>query len=56
MIVIWVVELFMNQMGILRSDLSSSVSNTQYLEFQKQFDSFLAIPKVKVNPKTYPKK
>lgn len=56
MIVIWVVELFMNQMGILRSDLSSSVSNTQYLEFQKQFDSFLAIPKVKVNPKTRPKK
>ncbi|XP_020710242.2 vacuolar protein sorting-associated protein 18 homolog isoform X2 [Athalia rosae] len=46
MIVIWVVELFMNQMGILRSDGTSQLHNPRYQELQKQFDSFLAIPKV----------
>ncbi|KAF3420783.1 hypothetical protein E2986_04403 [Frieseomelitta varia] len=46
MIVVWVIELFMNQMGVLRSNNTSYLHNSQYLELQKQFDSFLAIPKV----------
>ncbi|XP_046628252.1 vacuolar protein sorting-associated protein 18 homolog isoform X1 [Neodiprion virginianus] len=46
MIVIWVVELFMNQMGALRGDHTSHLHNPRYQELQKQFDSFLAIPKV----------
>ena len=46
MIVIWVTELFMNQMGVLRNSSTSYLHNSQYLELQKQFDSFLAIPKV----------
>nr|XP_034180513.1 vacuolar protein sorting-associated protein 18 homolog [Osmia lignaria] len=46
MIVVWVTELFMNQMGVLRSSNTSYLHDTQYLELQKQFDSFLAIPKV----------
>lgn len=48
MIVVWVIELFMNQMGVLRSNNTSYLHNSQYLELQKQFDSFLAIPKVEV--------
>ncbi|XP_031837327.1 vacuolar protein sorting-associated protein 18 dor isoform X2 [Nomia melanderi] len=40
MIVVWVIELFMNQMAALRK------SDPQYLELQKQFDSFFAMPKV----------
>lgn len=49
MIVIWVVELFMNQMGALRSSKSHSYhQDAQYIELQKQFDNFLAIPKVEV--------
>ncbi|XP_015595539.1 vacuolar protein sorting-associated protein 18 homolog isoform X1 [Cephus cinctus] len=46
MIVVWVVELFMNQMGALRGDQTSHLHNPKYTELQKQFDSFLAIPKV----------
>ncbi|XP_017884886.1 vacuolar protein sorting-associated protein 18 homolog isoform X2 [Ceratina calcarata] len=46
MIVVWVIELFMNQMGVLRSNNKSYLHDSQYLELQKQFDSFLAIPKV----------
>ncbi|EZA54658.1 vacuolar protein sorting-associated protein 18 homolog isoform X2 [Ooceraea biroi] len=46
MIVIWVTELFMNQMGVLRSSNISYLHDPQYLELQKQFDSFLSIPKV----------
>ncbi|XP_076764775.1 vacuolar protein sorting-associated protein 18 homolog isoform X1 [Xylocopa sonorina] len=46
MIVVWVVELFMTQMGALRSRNTSYLHDPQYLELQKQFDSFLAIPKV----------
>ncbi|KAK1130024.1 hypothetical protein K0M31_019708 [Melipona bicolor] len=46
MIVVWVIELFMNQMGVLRSNNTSYLHDSQYLELQKQFDSFLAIPKV----------
>lgn len=46
MIVVWVIELFMNQMGVLRSNNTSYLHDPQYLELQKQFDSFLAIPKV----------
>lgn len=48
MIVVWVIELFMNQMGVLRSNNTSYLHDPQYLELQKQFDSFLAIPKVEV--------
>lgn len=48
MIVVWVIELFMNQMGVLRSNNTSYLHDSQYLELQKQFDSFLAIPKVEV--------
>lgn len=46
MIVVWVVELFMNQMGALRGAHVSQLHNPRYQELQKQFDSFLAIPKV----------
>lgn len=48
MIVIWVTELFMNQMGALRSSNTSYLHDPQYIELQKQFDSFLIIPKVEV--------
>ncbi|XP_053975095.1 vacuolar protein sorting-associated protein 18 homolog isoform X2 [Hylaeus anthracinus] len=46
MIVVWVIELFMNQMGVLRSNNTSYLHDSRYLELQKQFDSFLAIPQV----------
>lgn len=48
MIIIWVIELFMNQMGILRSSNTSYLHDPQYIKLQKQFDSFLANPKVEV--------
>lgn len=48
MIVIWVTELFMYRMGALRSSNTSYLHDSQYMELQKQFDSFLAIPKVEV--------
>lgn len=48
MIVIWVTELFMNQMGALRSSNTCYLHDSQYTELQKQFDSFLTIPKVEV--------
>ncbi|KAG7209765.1 hypothetical protein KM043_011388 [Ampulex compressa] len=46
MIVVWATELFMNQIGVLRSNNASYLHNPEYLELQKQFDSFLAISKV----------
>ncbi|XP_034942311.1 vacuolar protein sorting-associated protein 18 homolog isoform X2 [Chelonus insularis] len=46
MIVVWVVELFMNQMGTLRNDQTSHLYNSSYTELQKQFDQFLSIPTV----------
>ncbi|KAF7993970.1 hypothetical protein HCN44_011239 [Aphidius gifuensis] len=46
MIVVWVVELFMNQMGNYIGKGISHLQNQQYIELQKQFDSFMAIPKV----------
>ncbi|XP_032674629.1 vacuolar protein sorting-associated protein 18 homolog isoform X2 [Odontomachus brunneus] len=46
MIVIWVTELFMNQMGALRSSNTSYLHDPHYIELQNQFDQFLAIPKV----------
>ena len=49
MIVIWVVELFMNQLGNLRSNDTSYLQNPKYMELQKQFDSFLATDKVEVS-------
>ncbi|XP_043479319.1 vacuolar protein sorting-associated protein 18 homolog isoform X1 [Leptopilina heterotoma] len=46
MIVVWVVELFMNEMGVLRSDQNFQQHKSQYEELQKQFENFLKIPKV----------
>ncbi|XP_043280093.1 vacuolar protein sorting-associated protein 18 homolog isoform X2 [Venturia canescens] len=46
MIVVWVVELFLSQLGSLRSSQISYLHNPRYTELQKQFDSFLSIPKV----------
>ncbi|KAL2749921.1 vacuolar protein sorting-associated protein 18 isoform X1 [Vespula maculifrons] len=46
MIVVWVIELFMSQMGEVRSNDSSYTHNPQYIALQKQFDSFLAMQKV----------
>ncbi|XP_047356828.1 vacuolar protein sorting-associated protein 18 homolog isoform X3 [Vespa velutina] len=46
MIVVWVIELFMSQMGEVRSNDSSYIHNPQYIALQKQFDSFLAMQKV----------
>ncbi|KZC05612.1 Vacuolar protein sorting-associated protein 18 like protein, partial [Dufourea novaeangliae] len=46
MIVVWVIELYINQIGVLRRNNTSYCYDTKYLELQKQFDSFLAIPKV----------
>lgn len=46
MIVVWVVELFMYQMGKLRSNIISHNHNSNLMELQKQFDSFLCIPTV----------
>jgi hypothetical protein len=48
MIVIWVVELFMNQMGTFRSTDTSYLQNPRYMQLQKEFDSFLATDKVEV--------
>lgn len=48
MIVVWVIELFMSQMGEVRSNDSSYTHNPQYIALQKQFDSFLAMQKVEV--------
>jgi hypothetical protein len=48
MIIIWVTELFMNQMGALRNSNISYLHDPQYIELQKQLDSFLGIPKVEV--------
>ncbi|XP_011498125.1 PREDICTED: vacuolar protein sorting-associated protein 18 homolog isoform X2 [Ceratosolen solmsi marchali] len=46
MIVIWVVELFMNQMGSFRSMDTAYLQNSRYIKLQKEFDSFLATDKV----------
>ncbi|KAI4496505.1 hypothetical protein M0804_000315 [Polistes exclamans] len=46
MIVVWVIELFMNQMGEVRSKDNSYTHNPQYIALQKQFDSFLSMHKV----------
>ncbi|XP_058794794.1 vacuolar protein sorting-associated protein 18 homolog isoform X2 [Phymastichus coffea] len=46
MIVIWIVELFMHQMGAMRGSDTSYLQNPRYIELQKQLDSFLATKKV----------
>ncbi|XP_044574836.1 vacuolar protein sorting-associated protein 18 homolog isoform X2 [Cotesia glomerata] len=46
MIVVWLVELFMYQMGKLRSNLIFHNHNSNLIELQKQFDSFLCTPTV----------
>lgn len=46
MIVVWVVELFMNEMGVLRSDQNFHLHKAECENLQKEFDTFLLIPKV----------
>jgi hypothetical protein len=47
MIVIWVIELFLNQLGTLRD--KGKESSTEYVSLQKELDSFLARPQVTVS-------
>lgn len=44
MIVIWVIELFLNQLGSLRDE--GKENTTEYITLQKELDSFLARPQV----------
>ena len=46
MIVVWIVELFMNEMGVLRSDQNFHLHKTEFEDLQKKFESFLRIQKV----------
>lgn len=47
MIVIWVIELFLNQLGTLRDE---GMKNTnEYISLQKELDAFLARPQVMVS-------
>ncbi|XP_014226256.1 vacuolar protein sorting-associated protein 18 homolog [Trichogramma pretiosum] len=47
MLVVWIVELFVSQMGEIRcSESTTYQQNPRYVELQKLFDSFLAIDKV----------
>ncbi|XP_066588166.1 vacuolar protein sorting-associated protein 18 homolog [Prorops nasuta] len=45
MIVVWVIELFMTQLGTLKNNKISR-NDPQYIELQKQLDQFLVMPKV----------
>nr|CAD7430568.1 unnamed protein product [Timema monikensis] len=45
MIVVWVIELFLNQLGVLRD--KGEVNSSQYSILQKQLDSFLTHKEVK---------
>jgi len=47
MIVIWVIELFLNQLGTLRDE--GKENTTEYISLQKELDSFLARPQVMVS-------
>ncbi|KAI4499403.1 hypothetical protein M0802_005663 [Mischocyttarus mexicanus] len=46
MIVVWVIELFLNEMGEIRSKDNSYTHNPQYIALRKQFYSFLAMHKL----------
>ena len=48
MIVIWVIELFLNQLGTLRDEGKENAA--EYVSLQKELDSFLARPQVMVSP------
>jgi hypothetical protein len=48
MIVIWVIELFLNQLGTLRDEGKENTG--EYVSLQKELDSFLARPQVMVSP------
>jgi hypothetical protein len=52
MIVIWVIELFLNQLGTLRDE--GKENTVEYVSLQKELDSFLARPQVMVSPKYVP--
>uniref|UniRef100_A0A1B6D9S6 Vacuolar protein sorting-associated protein 18 homolog n=1 Tax=Clastoptera arizonana TaxID=38151 RepID=A0A1B6D9S6_9HEMI len=45
MIVLWVVELFQNQLGVLRNE--GKEHSIEYINLQKEMDDFLAMPQVK---------
>ena len=47
MIVIWVIELFLNQLGTLRD--GGKENSSEYVSLQKELDSFLAHPQVMVS-------
>jgi hypothetical protein len=47
MIVIWVIELFLNQLGTLRDE--GKENTTEYISLQKELDAFLARPQVMVS-------
>jgi hypothetical protein len=47
MIVIWVIELFLNQLGMLRDE--GKENTTEYISLQKELDAFLARPQVVVS-------
>jgi hypothetical protein len=46
MIVVWVIELFLNQLGTLRDE--GKEKTAEYVSLQKELDSFLARPQVMV--------
>ena len=52
MIVIWVIELFLNQLGTLRDEGKENIA--EYVSLQKELDSFLARPQVTVSPEYGP--
>lgn len=47
MIVIWVIELFLNQLGMLRDE--GKENTTEYISLQRELDAFLARPQVVVS-------
>jgi hypothetical protein len=47
MIVIWVIELFLNQLGTLRDEMK--VDSAEYVSLQKELDLFLSRPRVTVS-------
>jgi hypothetical protein len=52
MIVIWVIELFLNQLGTLRDEAKEKTS--EYASLQKELDSFLTRPEVMVRSEYVP--
>jgi hypothetical protein len=52
MIVVWVIELFLNQLGTLRDQ--GKENTAEYISLQKKLDSFLAHPQVMVSSEYAP--